>query len=170
MAGEEGREHIAMSAADRPVAVFDCMTFLQATTSPSGPSAACLKLVEDGLVRLVVTRAILDEVRDVLARPRIPARNPHLDDASVDAFLARVAELAPPQADVPTVFTYPRDPKDEPYLNVAISCGATHVVSFDNDLLDLMKPDNPDGQTLRSHAPDMTILTPPEFLRAVRGG
>lgn len=156
-----------MTVTSPPTVVFDCMTFLQATTSPTGPSAACLRLVEAGLVRLVVSQPILDEVRNVLSRPRIRKKNPHLTDESVDLFLAHVARLATVAAVPPGVFSYARDPKDEPYLNLSISAGAHLLASWDNDLLDLMKPDNEDGKRLRSHAPGLVIVTPPGLLAIV---
>jgi putative PIN family toxin of toxin-antitoxin system len=157
-----------MSEPARPAVTFDCMTYLQATASPAGPAAACLRLVETVRVRLLTSQTILDEVRDVLERPRIRKKNPRLTDELVGAFLAHVVSLAPPAAVVPTAFTYPRDPKDEPYLNLAIAEKAEVLVSWDNDLLDLMKPDNPDGQRLRALAPGLRILTPPDFLGVIR--
>ncbi len=151
-----------------PVAVFDCMTFLQATASPAGPAAACFRLVEDGRVRLVTSADILREVRDVLSRPKVRARNRRLTDEVVTAFLQRLVELAPPRADVPSSLRYPRDPKDEPYLNLALVEKAAFLVSRDNDLLDLMRDDSPDGQALRAVAPGLRVVTPPEFLTVVR--
>jgi predicted nucleic acid-binding protein len=64
--------------------------------------------------------------------------------------------------EIPKVLEYPRDPKDEPYLNLAIAAEARYLVSFDNDLLDLM--DDPD---FRQRFPQLTILDPPAFLRAL---
>ncbi len=157
-----------MSNSAPPVVVFDCMTLLQATTSPSGPSAACLRRVEAGELRLVVSPPILAEVRDVLSRPRIRQRNPALDDAAVDAYLGRIATLAPPATDVPHAVTYPRDPKDEPYLDLAVHANAAFLVSFDNDLLDLMTDEGADAAAVKALAPRLTVLTPPDLLRRLR--
>ncbi len=49
--------------------VFDCMIYLQAVISESGPSSALLRLVESNAVRLFVSHEILAEVRDVLSPP-----------------------------------------------------------------------------------------------------
>ena len=122
-----------MSGSNRPVVVFDCMVFLQATTSPAGPSAACLKLVEAGQMQLVVSQQILAEVRAVLSRPKVRSRNPKLDDEHTEAFLTHIAEVAPTVSDVQRTFIYPRDPLDEPYINLAISQKATFLLSFDKD-------------------------------------
>jgi predicted nucleic acid-binding protein len=66
---------------------------------------------------------------------------------------------------VPAVFTYPRDPNDEPYVNLALAAGARYLVTWDNDLLDLMNEATPAGQDFRRRFPDLTILNPVAFLR-----
>jgi len=49
-------------------------------------------------------------------------------------------------SEVPRVFAYDRDPKDEPYINLAIAAGANYIVSWDNDILDLAESSNLDGE------------------------
>ena len=157
-----------MSNETIPIAVFDCMTFLQAVARSEGAASAWFQMVEAGRVKLVVSTAILAEVEDVLDRPKIRQKNPKLTDETVAAFLIRVRELAPPAIVVPAAFAYARDPDDEPYLNLAIVSTAGYIISRDNDLLDLMQEDNPDGQAFRALTPGIQILTPPEFLRVLR--
>lgn len=50
----------------RPRVVFDCMVYLQATVSESGPAAALLRLVDRDAFSLCVSEEILEEVREVL--------------------------------------------------------------------------------------------------------
>lgn len=154
--------------APKSIAVFDCMTFLQAVARAEGPAAACFRFVEEGHVRLVVSADILREVRDVLGRPKIRRRNPKLTDEVVAAFLVRVTELANLEENILAAFTYNRDPKDEPYLNLAIATKAEYVVSRDKDLLDLMSDENTEGQKLRTLIPGIKVLTPPDFLHEMR--
>lgn len=71
--------------------------------------------------------------------------------------------------DVPRAFKYPRDPKDEPYVNLAIVGGAKYLVSRDNDLLDLMHAETVDGHAFSQVYPSLTILDPVAFLRATKG-
>ena len=54
-------------------------------------------------------------------------------------------------------------PKDEPYLDLAVAAGARYLVSRDRDLLDLMN----DAQ-FRQRFPELIVLDPPAFLRAIR--
>jgi len=147
-----------------PRAVFDCMVFVQALASDSGPAFACLQLVRDGKVELCVSPAILAEIRDVLARPKLRRKLPSLIPERVSAFLLDVASIAVLILDVPDAFHYDRDPKDEPYVNLAIAivAGARHLVSRDRDLLDLAEDKN-----FRQEFPGLKILDPLAFLRDI---
>ena len=60
--------------------VFDCNILLQAVARKTGPAAACLRLAEEGFVRLRLSEEILTELSEVLKRPTIRARYPELTD------------------------------------------------------------------------------------------
>jgi putative PIN family toxin of toxin-antitoxin system len=147
-----------------PVAVFDCMVYLQAATRPEGPARACLGMAQLGRIVLCISPAIRSEVADVLSRPKVRRKFPSLTSEAVAVFLGDIDALARCAAEVPRVVTLPRDPKDEPYLNLAVAAGAKHLVTWDNDLLDLMA-DNPQGADFRKRFPDLVILTPVALLR-----
>ena len=72
----------------RPRVVFDCMVYLQATISESGPAATLLRLVDRDALSLYSSHDILEEVCEVLSRPRIRTRNPDITDERVDAGLS----------------------------------------------------------------------------------
>lgn len=156
---------------DRPKArvVFDCMVFLQGAARRESPAAACLLVAELGVVEVCVSAEILSEIRDVLSRPRIQQRFPAMTGAVVDRFLTALGKHAVLISPVPRVFIYERDPKDEPYINLAIAAGAQYLVSRDTDILDLAPRESRDGARLRSHAPELQILDPVSFLAALRG-
>lgn len=157
-----------MSEEPGPAVVFDCMTYLQATISPGGPAAACLRLLEAGRFRLFVSEAVLREVRDVLDRPRIRRKNPRLTDAAVSALIERLGRMAMLVVEVPREFFYERDPKDEPYVNLALAAGARYLVTRDKDLLDLMDETREEGKAFRERYPALTILDPATFLGELR--
>ncbi len=146
----------------KPRAVFDCMVFLQGAGRPSGPARACFRLVEEGQVTLCLSTPILAEVRDVLTRPKTLRRFPLVTPEWVETFLQNVESKALLLPEVPPTFTLERDPKDEPYLNLALAVQASYLVSRDRDLLDLMEDEN-----LRQRHPDLTILDPASFLKAL---
>ena len=143
--------------------VFDCMVFLQGAARRSGPSAACLKLVEDNRVELFLSADILAEVQDVLTRPKLQRKYPILTQEYVGALLRALIRTATIIPDVPRQFVYERDPKDEPYINLALASGAAYLVSRDNDLLDLMS-----DMDFHTRFPKLTIIDPVAFLQISR--
>jgi putative PIN family toxin of toxin-antitoxin system len=152
----------------RPRVVFDCMIYLQATANESSPAAALLRMLDDSIISLSVSNDILDEVRDVLSRPKIRQKNPRITDERVDALLMRLAETATLIESVPKHFSYERDPKDEKYINLAVETNAAYLVSRDNDLLDLMREDLAGSKDFRQQFPTLTILNPVAFLRQMQ--
>lgn len=107
-----------------PVTVFDCGVFLQGLLSKASPAVACLEIVEQDRIRLVMSEAVLAEIKDVLSRPRIRERNPGLTDEKVENLIDLILERAEFVENVPLHFSYSRDPNDEPYLNLAIETEA----------------------------------------------
>jgi putative PIN family toxin of toxin-antitoxin system len=145
-----------------PPVVFDCMVFLQGAGRPQGPAAACLGLVDEAKVVLCVSPDVLAEVRDVLTRPETLHRFPRLSPEWVESFVTNLELKGVVFARVPHAVALPRDPKDEPYLNLAVVAGAKYLVTRDYDLLDLMKDED-----FRQRYPDLRILEPVAFLREI---
>src|SRR5215203_837855 len=96
-----------------------------------------MRLVDTDVITLFVSQDILEEVRQVLSRPKIRQKNSTLTNERIGVFLRRLAEKAALVDDVQQHFTYARDPKDEKYINLALEVTATYLVSRDKDLLDL---------------------------------
>ena len=97
------------------------MIFLQGAARRESAAGASLALVELGAIELCVSQEILDEVRDVLSRPALLQRFPALTGQIVDRFIAAIEAQAILVSEVPRVFQFDRDPKDEPYINLAIA-------------------------------------------------
>ena len=142
--------------------VFDCMVFLQAAARSRGPAAACIQAVREGKVELVISSVIIAEIRDVLMRPRTLRKFTNLTSDAVDLFVKDVESLAVSFSEIPVAIVLERDPKDEPYVNLAIASSAVYLASWDNDLLDLMGVEE-----FRQRFPSLTILEPPALLRAL---
>lgn len=66
---------------------------------------------------------------------------------------------------VPRTIELPRDPKDEPYINLALASGARYLVTRDKDVLDFR-----DDEPLRRHAPNLSIVDPVALLRELAVG
>ena len=142
------------------------MIYVQGAARTKNPANACFALVEKGFVRLYVSVETLAEVKDVLSRPPLRERFV-LTDEMVEAFLADIKNKAETVKNVPSVFTYPRDPKDEKYINLAVEAEADYIVSRDNDLLDLMTGHADECKDFRRRFRPLKVLDPVEFLKIV---
>jgi predicted nucleic acid-binding protein len=107
----------------------------------------------------------LAEVKDVLARPALQRRYKALAPEKVATFLAEIETKAMLITNVGSVFSDPRDPKDELYVNLAVAAEARYLVTRDKDLLDLMDAGTQAGKIFRERFPSLTILDPTAFLR-----
>lgn len=153
--------------ATAPGVVFDCMLFLQATANRHSPAARALDLLDAGEIRLFVSRPILKEVRNVLNRPEVRQQLPGITDEGVAALFDRLRKCAVLVNQIPQVFLYARDPKDEPYINLAVAANAVYLVSRDKDLLDLMRWDLADGREFQRRFRHLRVLDPVTFLREI---
>lgn len=121
----------------RKKAVYDTGVVLQAALSNRGPSFSALQLLEEGRVTVVLSPQVLYEYEDVLTRPDIRRKNPFLTPERVHFLLDRMEARAEPVTVIRPYLQYPRDPKDEPILNLAIQEQVDYLVTRDKDLLDL---------------------------------
>jgi putative PIN family toxin of toxin-antitoxin system len=141
-------------------AVFDAMVFLQAGANPTGPSGACFEHARFGRLALVTSPETISEIRGLLARPNIRKKFPHLTDEVAAGLVAEIERISTSLSDVPRVFVFPRDPKDEPYINLAIAAGADYLTTRDKDLLDLMEETD-----FTSRFPAVRVIDPASLLR-----
>jgi putative PIN family toxin of toxin-antitoxin system len=146
-----------------PGVVFDTMILYQATANTTGPAAELLRQLEAGQFILYVSDEILDEARDVLSRPKLRAKSPRLTDETVQETFDLLDRLAQMVSQVPSLFSLPRDPNDEPYLNLALAISADYLASWDKDLLDLML-----DASFCARYPGLTILNPVALLQILR--
>ncbi|MFN0084243.1 MAG: putative toxin-antitoxin system toxin component, PIN family [Blastocatellia bacterium] len=156
-----------MNESSVPRAVFDCMVFLQGAARETSPAKACLNLVEKGVVELCLSQAIISEIKDGLTRPRMHKKFPSLTLAMVEEFLHCIIAQSVLHLNVPEEYKFARDPKDEPYINLALNARADYLVTRDITLLDLMNELTDEGRAFRFQHPFLTILDPVAFLRRI---
>jgi putative PIN family toxin of toxin-antitoxin system len=148
-------------------AVFDCMVFLQAVISETGAAAELFRYVESNAVRLFVSKEVLIEIRDVLTRPKVLLKYPHVTTESVDIFIGRIMVKAAFIKNPVTHFEYSRDPKDQKYINLAAEAKAGFLVSRDRDLLDLMTGADIESKEFRQKFRSLKVVSPEEFLKII---
>ena len=89
-------------------------------------------------------------------------------DAQVQTGLDRFDIKAIMVPNPPPYVTYPRDPDDEPVINLAIHVEADYIVTRDKDLLALSDESQPEGRFFRKQFPHLTILDPVAFLQIMQ--
>src|SRR4051812_40225693 len=147
-----------------PRAVYDCAVFLQGLGNRHGVCRKCHDFVDAGHVQLCVSPAILTEVADVLTRPRILRIFPRIESTASQALLATLWAKSLTVANVPLAFRNPRDPKDQPYTDLAVAAGASYLVTWNRKHLTyLMDRDTPEGVDFCNRFPRLKIVDPPTF-------
>ena len=118
-------------------AVIDTNVIVSGILSRKGAPAEILNAWRERRFLLLITPAIVAEVRAVLQYPRIRKKY-SLSDQEIDqtiSLLEHDALLVPGGVDV--AGSLPADPKDEMFLACALEGGADVIVSGDHHLLDL---------------------------------
>jgi uncharacterized protein len=151
------------------VVVFDTNIFLQALIVQRGPAVRCLEDFDQGRIYLAVSRETLAEIADVLSRPHLMEKYPLLTSERIAELLRRLRYDGIYLRRVKRRVTYPRDPDDEPYLNLALEVEADYLISRDSDLLDLMNWEREEGRAFRRRFRLLKIVTPVEFLKIMEG-
>jgi putative PIN family toxin of toxin-antitoxin system len=148
-----------------PRVVLDTVVFVQALISGRGHAAGCLEQLRAGRFVLLMSDATFDELKDVPLRPSLAAKYPFITSDKVTAFVAEIESLAVRIANPAAVITLPRDPKDEPFIDLAVAGSAQFIVTWNQrHLTYLMRQDTPEGKDFCTRFPAIKILSPIDFM------
>lgn len=147
--------------------VFDCNIFLQSLLNPNRVAAKCVEAVRNENAKLFVSKATLEEIRDVILRPNILSRLPDADEFQIESFIEHIINISTFVESIPHKFDFERDPKDEIIIDLAVEVEADYIVSRDNDLLDLMTGYTDECKDFRRRFRGLKIVNPVEFLAIV---
>lgn len=114
------------------VVVIDTSVWVSAFLNPEGFPARLIRAGKTGAFSIVSSLPMLDELHEVLLRPRI-MKIRHSTEIEVDAYLASVAavvQLVPISGELRLC----RDPNDAIILETTIQGKAAYVVSRDEDI------------------------------------
>jgi uncharacterized protein len=116
-------------------AVVDTSIVVRTVLKPLGTVGPVLDLLAEQRYSFLYSEATLEELVDVLARPRLRRRFPlrGRDPQTVVDFILLRGEAVDPRRRL----TVCRDPKDDKFLDVAVEGQADVLVSGDEDLLTL---------------------------------
>lgn len=113
-------------------AVFDTNIFVSAFAIPGGRADAAILKAANGEVQLIISRAIIHEVLDVLAR-KFDRDSEEL--ARVAVFLSELADVVTPRSRLKVL----RDEPDNRILECAVTGKADVIVTGDQAMLQLGK-------------------------------
>jgi putative PIN family toxin of toxin-antitoxin system len=114
-------------------AVVDTNVLVRALIKPHGTVGPVLLRLRHGEYTLLYAGSLLEELVDVLNRPRIREKY-RLTDLDIQAVVSLIllrGEVVVPEGGI----TACRDPRDDKFLEVAVAGKADVIVSGDQDLL-----------------------------------
>jgi len=115
-------------------AVLDTNVYVAALLSRDGAPARLMGSLSDGLFDVVVCPALLDELRGVLARPKISQR---ISQRDARAYVEWVERVGLSDKDPVDILSISPDPDDDYLIALARQSGAGVIVSGDAHLLSL---------------------------------
>ncbi len=137
-------------------AVLDSTVLVSAFLTRGGVSDELLRQAREGAFVVFLSEAILAEVEQTLAYPRIRQRYTYTDE-DVLAFCERLRTVASFVTELPdTTGAVPRDPNDDMVVATARAAGARYLITRDLDLLSLQTYEN------------ISMLTPEAFMAILR--
>lgn len=137
--------------------VVDTNVIASALTSATGTNRELMRCCLGGLVEPLIGNALFHEYESIVRRPSVTARcplTPRERDDLLDAFLGRCVWVRISFRWRPNL----ADESDNHLLELAVAGGASAVVT--NNVRDLRS-----GELI---FPDIDIMTPAEFLKALR--
>ncbi|MEI8194663.1 MAG: putative toxin-antitoxin system toxin component, PIN family [Phycisphaerae bacterium] len=144
--------------------VLDTNIVLRGLLTRDAAAGRLLRAVEERRLLVLLSKPVLAEYRAVLTDRAIVARFPSLTARLVELALLRLRYFGDYVPMTHKRFHYPRDPRDEKFLELAIAGNATHLISGDQDLLALASSHGAAAKQLRQRLPGLHILEPGEFL------
>ena len=144
-----------------PVVVVDTNVWVSTLLNPGGYPARLVAAGKGRQFEVVVSKPLLDELLDVLSRPRImKVRQTAVSDAETFVqMVSAAARLVPVSGGLGIC----RDPDDDVLLETALAGGATYVVSRDEDVtrdLELVRQFEEQGVQLLTVSRFLSLLQP----------
>ena len=115
-----------------PRAVVDTNVWVSGSLNPSGAPARILALLRQQRFTPIVSSPLLDELRDVLGRPRI-GRKYGISQADIEDLIALIRRHAD-EVVVTGSIRLCRDPDDDVVIETALRGNADVLVTHDDDL------------------------------------
>jgi putative PIN family toxin of toxin-antitoxin system len=130
--------------------VLDANIFISAFFWGGNPRAVLRRSIA-GIDELLITKEILDEINDVIIRPKF-----HTDENEINYFLHSIEELAHKIVPKRRINNGGKDKTDNKYIECGIAAHVDYIISGDVHLLELEEYEN------------IKIITAKEYLETVK--
>jgi putative PIN family toxin of toxin-antitoxin system len=117
--------------------VFDPGVLVSAVISPGGPPADALDAWRDGAFDLVVSPLLLEELEDVLMRPKFRS---YASAPDVEEYIEALTGAALAFEDPGERRAFTADADDDYLVALALAVGADAIVSGDKHLIEMPEP------------------------------
>ena len=128
--------------------ILDTNALLRGLAKPGTSSGKLVTAIATRTLLLLTSRPVIDEYRTILLDPIIQKRHRALTPIAVEAVIRSLTYLSE-RIRVHARFDFPRDRMDEKFLALAIEGEASHLITFDDDLLTLATSHNDAAKRLR---------------------
>ena len=128
-------------------------------------AARVRRAAEERLLIPLLSKPVIDEYRMVLTDEEVVAKFPEITPELVEITLRRFRFIGEYVRTPTARFQYRRDPDDQKFIELAIDLQATHILSFDQDLLSLPSSKSDAGKRFRQRLPGVDIIDAQTFLQ-----
>jgi len=142
----------------------DTNVLLRGFRDENSAAGRLLEAILNRRVLILLSKPVMAEYRSVLREMAESTRFPALTPQAVGMTLDRLQFFSDYVRNPASHFEYDRDPRDEKFIELAIAGNATHIVSFDNDLLSLTSGHGDAANRFRQRLPAVKVVRPREFM------
>jgi putative PIN family toxin of toxin-antitoxin system len=149
---------------DLPIrVVLDTNVLLRALVNRASRSREVVAACETRKAIAILSKPLLDEYRRVLIH--LQERDESITQFAIQAQLRKLQYLGEYVRGVNVSFPFSRDPTDAKLIELAIEAEATHIVTYDADLLSLPTSRSEAGKRFRQRLRSISVARPEELIR-----
>lgn len=142
--------------------VLDTNVLLRALANPASQSHQLVSACEVRKAVALLSKLLLDEYCRVVVH--LQDRDGSITLFDIQAQLRKRQYLGEYLRHVSVSFSFPRDPTDAKLIELAIQAGATHIATYDADLLSLPASRSEAGKRFRQRLRGVCVIRPEELI------
>jgi uncharacterized protein len=159
---------VSLSGSNVNSIVLDTNILLRGLANPNSASGRVLAACEDRRAIVLLSRPVISEYVSILTNEKVVSRHTEITPESVELVIRRLRYFGRYFDKVDARFRLERDRQDEKFIELAITGSATHIITFDNDLLSLNTDYGDAAKRFRQRLPGTRILNANEFADELR--